>query len=29
LRKATIDEIADVAGIGPVLAEQIVANIGE
>jgi excinuclease ABC subunit C len=29
LRKATIDEISEVAGIGPVLAQQIVEQIGE
>ena len=29
LRKATIDEISEVAGIGPVLAQQIAEQIGE
>jgi excinuclease ABC subunit C len=29
LKQATVDEISEVAGIGPVLAEQIVATIGE
>jgi excinuclease ABC subunit C len=29
LKKATIDEIAEVAGIGPILAQQIVEQIGE
>jgi excinuclease ABC subunit C len=29
LKKATMDEIAEVAGIGPILAQQIVEQIGE
>lgn len=29
LKIATVDEIAEVAGIGPILAQQIVAEIGE
>jgi excinuclease ABC subunit C len=29
LKQASADEIAEVAGIGPVLAQQIVAEIGE